>query len=653
MISSTRSSRSISARILIAVAFLIILIFVLFSVYNDVRQQGVIRENVETSLANVGKTTADGVSSWLSGRLVLMTYFASSVAARTDGSDASDLFQRKALTDTFDLIYYGDKDGGFGKFPKAPPSPAGYDPRVRPWYKQVVATGTIALTEPYIAAATQELVVTAAAPVQREGALAGVVGADFTIDTLQTMLSNIDLGGLGESFLVDGTGKILVHGQRELIGHPLSALFPTDTPAVDLGMHEVMAKDGNRLVTFIPIPGLPSVDWHLALSMDLDKAEAGLSDFRKSAVIATLIALALTIGLLRLLIGRIIARPLSTITASMNDLAQGNLSGPLPQFDRTDEIGAMAKALTVFKRNAVERQEALERERAEERRLTERAARMDGLTREFDVDIKRILETVAKAVSGLGAASDALEKSALQASEQATSVASASEEATANVKEVARNTEQLSGKAAEIGERVSQSSDIAARAMRQAESTNDKVQGLADAVGQIGEVLQLINGIASQTNLLALNATIEAARAGEAGKGFAVVANEVKNLANQTAQATERVTTQIQSIQRETGEAVSAIQSIGETIGEINTISGDIASAVEEQSRATVEIGHNIDEASSGTSEVTRHIVVVSQAATQTDGESRKVSKAALDLRNEADFLKRAVERFLDQVRAA
>ncbi|WP_413206785.1 methyl-accepting chemotaxis protein [Rhodospirillum sp. A1_3_36] len=653
MVFPSLKSSTISTRILVAVAFLIILIFVLFSAYNDIRQQRVIREDVETSLANVGKTTADGVSNWLAGRLVLMRYFASSVADRKAGSDVSDLFERKALSDTFDLVFYGDKDGGFGKFPKNPPSPADYDPRVRPWYKQVVATGTVALTEPYIAASTQKLVVTAAAPVLRNGALAGVVGADFAITTLQTMLSGINLNGLGESFLVDGTGKILVHAQQDLIGHSLNALFPTDTPSVDQTIQDVATKEGNRLVTFLPIPGLPSVDWHLALSIDLDKAEGGLTAFRQSAVIATLIALALTIVLLRVLISRIIARPLGSITASMNDLAQGNLSVAIPQCDRDDEIGAMGKALDVFKANAIERQEALDRERAEERRLAERADRMEALTRQFDVDIKRILQTVASAINALGGASSSLEKSALQASQQATSVATASEQAAANVKQVAHNTELLSTKATEIGDRVGHSSGIAARAMQQAESTNEKVQGLADAVGQIGEVLQLINGIASQTNLLALNATIEAARAGEAGKGFAVVANEVKNLANQTAQATERVTAQIQSIQKETGDAVTAIQTIAETIGEINAISGDIASAVEEQSRSTDEIGHNIDEASSGTGEVTRRIMVVSQAANQTDGESRNVSKAAQALQNEADFLKQAVERFLDQVRTA
>ncbi len=645
-------SRSISTRILVWVALLITLIFLIFSVYNDLRQQAVIREDVETNIANMGETTAEGVANWLNGRLLLIRAFADSVADRDAGADVSDLFRRKVMVDTFDLIYYGDESGAFGKFPTEPPSPAGYDPRVRPWYKGVKATGGMVLTEPYIAAATKKLVVTAAAPVMRGGSLAGVVGSDFTIATLLDMLASNDLGGLGESFLVDAQGKILVHGSADKIGQPLSALYPENTPSVDSAIREVHTDAGTRLVTFLKIPGLPAVNWYLALSVDLDQAEAGLSAFRQSAVVATLIAVALTIALLRFMIGRIISAPLTALTRGMNSLAEGNLSTPVPEFERRDEIDAMARALQVFKQNAIERQEALERERAEELRLTERAQRMDNLTRQFDVDVNKMLKTVGSAVGGLRNASDSLAKSALQASEQATSVASASEEAAANVNTVASATEQLAGKAGEIGQRVSHSSDIAARAMEQAHGTNQKIEGLAGAVGQIGEVLQLINGIASQTNLLALNATIEAARAGEAGKGFAVVAGEVKNLANQTAQATEQVSQQITAIQQETTEAVDAIRRIAETIGEINAISSDIADAVQDQSHATIEMGHNIEEASIGTSEVTRHIVVVSQAANQTDAESRKVSEAAQDLQGQADFLRKTVEAFLSQVRA-
>jgi methyl-accepting chemotaxis protein len=646
-------SRNVSTRILVAVAILITAIFLLFTVVNDLRQQRAIREGVEANLANIGQTTADGVSGWLKGRLLLIEYFAASVAARDAGADVRDLFQQAPLPKTFDLIYYGDKDGGFGKFPVEPPSPAGYDPRVRPWYERVKASGAMALTDPYVAAATQQLVVTAAAPVTRNGALDGVVGADFTIATLSRMLAAIDLGGQGEGFLVNGEGKILVHARQDLIGQPLSALYSDFQGDPSSAPRELDSADGPRLVTFIAVPGLPSVDWHLALAVDLHEAEAGLLAFRQSAAIATLIAVVLTIVLLRGLITRIIARPLGALTASMNRLATGDLSTPLPPAERADEIGAMAQALAVFKDNAIERHAALERERAEEQRLTLRAKRMQELTQAFDVDIKRVIETVASAVGDLGSAAETLAHGALRTSEQATSVASASEEAAANVRTVAQTTDQLADKAATIGQRVGQSSEIAARAMDQAHGTNGRIQGLAGAVGQIGEILALINGIASQTNLLALNATIEAARAGEAGKGFAVVANEVKNLANQTAQATEQVTKQITAIQEETRAAVEAIGHIAETIGEINTLSGDIASAVEDQSMATREIGDNVEEASAGTNEVTRHIVDVSQAATRTDAESRRVSEAAHALQGQADFLRKTVETFLAQVRDA
>jgi methyl-accepting chemotaxis protein len=218
---------------------------------------------------------------------------------------------------------------------------------------------------------------------------------------------------------------------------------------------------------------------------------------------------------------------------------------------------------------------------------------------------------------------------------------------------VAGAAEELSASVAEISRRVDQSSQIAGKAVAEAEHTNARVKSLAEAAQKIGDVVQLITDIASQTNLLALNATIEAARAGEMGKGFAVVANEVKSLANQTAKATEEIGAQISAMQSATGEAVQAIAGIGTTIAEINHIASDIAAAINQQGAATQEIARNVQDAASGTEQVSSNIGSVTQAATETGHASEELLDAAQSLAVETERLRSEVTSFLTDVRAA
>ncbi len=269
----------------------------------------------------------------------------------------------------------------------------------------------------------------------------------------------------------------------------------------------------------------------------------------------------------------------------------------------------------------------------------------------FEQTIKGMVEIVASAATQLQSTARTMEGTANSTSQRATVVASAAEDASANVQTVAAAAEELSASIAEISCQVSQSTDTANGAVAEAEKTNDQVQGLAEAAQKIGEVVSLINDIASQTNLLALNATIEAARAGEAGKGFAVVASEVKNLANQTAKATEEISAQITGIQNATQDAVHAIQGIGSTIGEISESSSAIAAAVEEQGAATQEIARNVEQASSGTTEVTTNINEVTQQATETGNAASQVLEAAGELASQAEKLSTEVSSFLHTIR--
>ncbi len=270
----------------------------------------------------------------------------------------------------------------------------------------------------------------------------------------------------------------------------------------------------------------------------------------------------------------------------------------------------------------------------------------------FESNVKTVVESVASASTEMEMSARTLSATAEEASSQSTAVAAASEEASTNVQTVAAAAEQLAQSVEEVGRQVQQSSTIASNAVSEAQKTNEEVEGLATAAEKIGEVVGLINDIASQTNLLALNATIEAARAGDAGKGFAVVATEVKSLADQTATATEDISSQISAIQNATENAVKSIKGISGTIGELSEISSAIASAVEEQSAATREIAQSVEQAAAGTADVSQNITGVTSGAQQTGDASAQVLEAASELSKQAETLRSQVDGFLVEVRS-
>ncbi|WP_404380440.1 methyl-accepting chemotaxis protein [Caenispirillum salinarum] len=363
----------------------------------------------------------------------------------------------------------------------------------------------------------------------------------------------------------------------------------------------------------------------------------------------------LLIGLvLAVLIGTGLSRPIQAMTGAMTRLADGDLSVDVPARGRGDEIGRMADAVEVFKEHA-EANQRMETERAEMARKAEEERRslMQGLADDFENTVGGIVSSVSAASSQMKQTAEGMASSAEDASRQATFVASASEEASSNVQTVAAASEELHASIAEIGRQVSQSSNIAHDAVREAQRTDEMVRGLAEAATKIGTVVAMITDIAEQTNLLALNATIEAARAGDAGKGFAVVAHEVKALANQTSNATGQISAQITEIQNATQDTVDAIGSISRIIGEIDSIGSTIAAAVEEQTAATQEIARNVQQAAQGTQEVSTHIAGVTKAASETGTASTHVLDASQDLSNQADRLTHEMQQFLMQVRAS
>jgi methyl-accepting chemotaxis protein len=370
-------------------------------------------------------------------------------------------------------------------------------------------------------------------------------------------------------------------------------------------------------------------------------------------------------------VGRSIRRPIEGLNGAMLELASGNLKVSIDGVQARDEVGEMARSVEVFQKSAVEAkrleeeagQNRAEREqRAEEDRKrdaaenAERAKRqetMDGLTGGFSETVESILGMVASQATQMESTARSMSGVAETTRNQSDTVSTAAEQATASVQTVASAAEELTASVDEISRQVTHSAQISGEAVSAAEGTNQTIRELADAAQRIGEVVDLINDIANQTNLLALNATIEAARAGEAGKGFAVVASEVKNLASQTAQATEDIGQQIGAIQSTTKEAVTAIEGIGSTIGEMNEIATAIASAVEEQGAATSEISRNVQEAAEGTREVSENISEVRTGSEKTETSSNEVLTASRDLSEKFGGLKTEVESFLAGIKAA
>ncbi|RDI57876.1 methyl-accepting chemotaxis protein [Microvirga subterranea] len=348
-----------------------------------------------------------------------------------------------------------------------------------------------------------------------------------------------------------------------------------------------------------------------------------------------------------------ITRPLGVMTAAMGRLANGDLTVQVSGAERRDEVGQLARSLQVFKDNAIEARRLAAEQEAENEAKMRRAQLLDQLTKQFEANVSAMTQGLSAAATEMEATAQSMTAIADQTNSQTVHVASAAEQTSANVQTVAAATEELSISIREIAGQVTQSSHIAERAVNDARRTDGLVQDLAGTAERIGNVVALINNIASQTNLLALNATIEAARAGEAGKGFAVVATEVKELANQTSKATEEISAQIGSVQQATREAVGAIQGIARTIAEMSQISVTIAAAMEEQGAATAEIARNVQEAARGTEQVTGNIGDVRQGAGETGAAAAQVLSAAQELARHSASLGGEVDAFLSGVKAA
>ena len=390
------------------------------------------------------------------------------------------------------------------------------------------------------------------------------------------------------------------------------------------------------------------------------RTDASTWQARKEISLATAIMLALggltlvaSLLFVWLYVGRNILRRIGNLQRSMQLLSDGDLESEIYRSSQRDEIASMANSLEIFRESMIEARAMSSDQDRDRIAKAERAARMEARIVEFETTVRAALDGLQTSANSMQITAQSMSATADQSSALVSAVASAAEETSVNVQTVSSGTEELTSSISEIGRQVTNSAQIARKAVDEAGQTDATMQGLADNAGRISVVVDLIQTIASQTNLLALNATIEAARAGEAGRGFAVVASEVKSLANQTAKATDEIRSQIANMQTVTSSAVGAIRNIGQTIGEINEVTTAIAAAVEQQGAATREIARNIQHAAGGTAEVSSNIVGVSTASAEAGSAASEVLSASGALNREAEILRSEIDAFLSNIRAA
>jgi len=389
-----------------------------------------------------------------------------------------------------------------------------------------------------------------------------------------------------------------------------------------------------------------------ALTQVQEETIQGSAMARRMALGLSVVALAIGMGF-AVVVARGVVRPVSGMTGAMTRLAAGDKSVVIPGVGFRDEIGAMAKAVEIFRDNMMRANQLAEAQEKDRAARDHRTQKIEALVMRFDANVKATVAQVATAATHLNNTAQSMSDLAEDTSGQAAAVAAASEQASTNVDAVAAATEELSASVNEIARRVADSTVISSEAVEAAQRTGNLVEGLSNAVGNIGAIVDTITQIAGLTNLLALNATIEAARAGEAGKGFAVVAHEVKTLADQTAQATHQIASQVEGVRSATRQAVEGIAAVDDVISRMNEISTIIAAAVEEQGAATNEIARNAQQAATGTRQVSEHVAGLTSGARLTGEASSEVRLESGAVSGQTEKLHRDIEQFLEEVRAA
>jgi methyl-accepting chemotaxis protein len=644
---------NLMTRILIAASVVVVAAFGGFSMYIDSLQHSVTTDSVTKNIETSGKQASQSIANWLNGRVMLTETVGKAMEKAPDEASKLTLLQNDILVGQFMSTYFGD--GATGAFTTWPVQslPAGYDPRKRPWYQDAVKAGKITLTEPYTDASTGGLIITAAVPVSVNGTLTGVAASDFSLDSLVTMIKSVDAGTNGYAFLVSKDGEILIHPDAKFVTKKLGDLFTSGAPQISADVTQTVIDGKKKLTSFIPVTGLPTVQWYLGFVVDSDAAYASISQFRLAAIIATILAVAGIISFLAYLLSRLVVRPVTQMTAAMDELAAGQLQVEIPGQDRTDQIGSMAAAVAVFRTNSMERvrlesdAEQVRNLSAHERDERERNAakdsadiqfavdalaqglahlsngnmnyriespfvsRLDRLRDDFNTSIAKLNDTLVN----VGTNARAIDAGASEIRQSADDLARRTEQQAASVEETAAALEQVTTTVKDSAHRAEEVGKLVNRTRTNAEKSGIVVadavkamEGIEQSSSGISKIIGVIDEIAFQTNLLALNAGVEATRAGEAGKGFAVVAQEVRELAQRSANAAKEIkvlisasTSQVEAGVTLVGDTGKALAVIVAEVQEINSHVNAIVTASREQSTGLQEINTAINVIDQGT----------------------------------------------------
>lgn len=613
-------------KILLAASIVVTSAFAVFALYNDYLQRNSITIQLRENLEQTSEGTALNIRSWLSGRILLVENLAENFGMAPT-PDAQNLVLKQAtLLKNFMSVYVGTEQG---EFKMQPPDelPSDYDPRTRPWYKDAVSANKSTLTEPYLDAVTKDLIITIATPISRGGSQEAVAGGDLSLETLVKMIKTLHVQYDGYAFLVDDSGRILVHPDTSLVMKTLADAYPVETPKISSGVSESAFQGKTQILAFARVNGLPSVNWYVGVAVDKSQAFGMLREFRNSAIVATIIALVLIISLLSILLS-VLMRPLNLMGKAMHDIAagEGDLTQRLKIMSQ-DEFGYLGNGFNLF------------------------VERIQQSMRQVAASTVQLNEVALRVVS----ASNSSMLNSDQQSSRTSSVAAAINQLGAATQEIAENAARASGHSSDARNLASSGQDIVEQNIQAMGRLSARISGASDQIellntktANIGQILEVISGISQQTNLLALNAAIEAARAGEAGRGFAVVADEVRSLAHRTQESSSQVQRMIEELQlgardavtsmsesqRESDESVTianragvSLESVTTRIGEIDSMNQSVATATEEQTAVVEAINVDITEINTLNQEGVKNLQDTLQACSDLEEQSSRLKQ--------------------------
>ncbi len=574
-----------------------------------------------------------------------------------DGNDAAGMgFVGADATGRFVPYFFRKSDGSVGIEALVMTVEAG----IKEWYLDPLAANRTMLTPPYPypIEGKEVLMVTVSTPIARDGKPIGIVTTDMALTALQKQFAAFRPLDAGDVRLLAQNGNWVVHPDTAQLNKPLAkgplADLVAQAQTAGRATYATLTLEGTeRLIFATPIRfnGVQE-QWVLLTTVPTSVISAALTRSVTTLAIIAAILIALGAGLFALM-GNNLARPILALTEAMARVRRGDLKSSIPGTDRIDEIGNMAEAVVAF-RDGLAEAERLRAEAARKDAEAEAKLKSDrlALADRFEREVGALLHAVTDSAEQMVEMAQLMSADCADTQQSTALGASAVTEAASNVQTVASAAEQLRASITEIGSQVQISASVASRAAEEAGNATGTVDALTQSADRIGAVVNLISEIASQTNLLALNATIEAARAGEAGKGFAVVASEVKNLATQTAKATEEIAELVASISGSSAEAAKAMVGIATTIRTFNETASAIASAVEEQTAATQEIARNVTEAANGTDEASRAIQGIADKVLAVTESAVMALDNAAKVRDNASATDQKVGGFVAQIRA-